>query len=429
MERCALIHGVVTDGVNVFLEDGAIIVKDGEIEKIAPTYEIRSFIGNTLDVKGRLVIPGLLNAHHHLYSTLAVGLSPVGDVNNFVNILENLWWRLDKVLDDESIYYSALLGVIDAVKHGTTMIFDHHASMNFVKGSLFILEEVFKQAGIKGTLCFETSARSGEEKVEEHIRENIEFYEKHRSSDTLKGMMGLHANLTLTEKTLRMLQEEKPEDMPVHIHCGEDGSDMEYAKSLGYKGVVHRLVEHDLLTKDSILAHAIYLTEEDYRLIKEIKPVIVANPESNANNQVGRLDREKIKEYVLGTDGMSCDMIATLRSHYLLGKGIREDFEALKKVFFDYRYKIQKYFFPDTGEFKEGYRADITVLDYVPVTPINKDNIIGHLLFGVREGRVFITMSDGEIIYKDGRVTFVDEEEVLKKAKIIAKKLHERYYG
>ena len=144
---------------------------------------------------------------------------------------------------------------------------------------------------------------------------------------------------------------------------------------------------------------------------------------------MGRLDREKIKEYVLGTDGMSCDMIATLRSHYLLGKGIREDFEALKKVFFDYRYKIQKYFFPDTGEFKEGYRADIIVLDYVPVTPINKDNIIGHLIFGVKEGRVFITMSDGEIIYKDGRVTFVDEGEVVKKAKIIAKKLHERYYG
>lgn len=429
MERCALIHGVITDGINVFLEDGAIIVKDGRIEKIAPTFEIRSFIGNTIDVKGRLVIPGLLNAHHHLYSTFAVGLSPVGDVNNFLNILENLWWRLDSVLDEESIYYSALLGVIDAVKHGTTMIFDHHASMNFVRGSLSIIEDVFKQAGIKGTLCFETSARTGEERVKEHIKENIEFYERHKSSETLKGMMGLHANLTLTEKTLRMLQEEKPKDMPVHIHCGEDQADLEYATSLGYKGVVHRLSEHGLLTKDSILAHAIYLTDEDYRLLNEIKPIVVTNPESNANNQVGKMDRKKIKEYVLGTDGMSSDMIATLRSLYLLGKGMKEDFKELKKVFFDHRYKIQKFFFPDTGEFKEGYMADITVLDYVPVTPINKDNIVGHLIFGVKEGRVFITISQGEIIYEDGRVTFVDEEEVLEKAKIIAKKLHERYYG
>jgi cytosine/adenosine deaminase-related metal-dependent hydrolase len=384
-----------------------------------------------IDVGGRIIMPGLLNAHHHLYSSLATGLVPLGPTPDFVSILDNLWWSLDLALDEESIYYSALFGVIESVKHGVTTIFDHHASMGCIRGSLALVARAFQQAGIEGLLCLETSDRMGPDALSDQIEENLAGLPDSPTSDTIRYAFGLHANFTLSNATLERIAKAKPKEMPIHIHCGEDRADLDYCLANGFRGPVDRLHQFGLLGPDSLLAHAIHLTDADYRLIDDIQPIVVSNPESNANNRVGTMNRERIGNYVLGTDGMSPDMLETLRSHYLLG-GV--PFSELKSVFFDRRYAVQRQFFPDTGgsrvglPLRPGARADIAVLDYAPSTPISLDNLLGHLVFGARAGKAYLTVANGRVLYRNGEVTFVDEREVRRGVMSAARKLHKRYY-
>ena len=426
--------GVVTDGLELFIADGAILIRDGVIVEVGHTRHIKrkarqSGIEEFIDVHGRIIMPGFLNSHHHLYSSLATGLGPVGPADSFTQQLENLWWRLDRVHDKESVFYSAMTGVVDSVKHGVTTIFDHHASMGWVEGSLQTVAQAFEAVGIKGVLCYETSDRMGAAHTDTHIDENLSFWADHRQSETLRGSFGLHANFTLSEKSLEEIATRKEEGIPIHIHCGEDRVDLEYCRQLGYEGPVHRLSEHGLLDDRSILAHAVHLSETDYRILKEIRPIVVSNPESNANNQVGKMDRRRIAEYVLGTDGMSGDFLQTARSHFLLGQGRKQSLKDLGEVFFSIKLKTQQKYFPDTGDLSPGARADIAVLDYVPLAPVSPENFVGHLLFGAKGGRVFITVSDGVIIYRDGRITTIDETDLVREARIAAEGLHRRYHG
>ena len=418
-------NGVVTDGLELFIAPGAVRIVDGLIEQVGPAAQLRTDDASFIDVGGRLILPGLLNAHHHLYSSFAPGISPLGPTDTFVHILENLWWSLDLALDEETIYYSALLGVIESVKHGVTMIFDHHASMGYVHGSLELVAQAFRRAGIQGLLCFETSDRMGHEQTERHIAENLEFAAQSAGSDVY-GVFGLHANLTLSDETLQRISDAKPADMPIHVHCGEDRADLEYCRERGYRGPVDRLHHFGLVTPDSILAHAIHLSERDYQLIADIRPIVVSNPESNANNRVGTMDRSRITHYLLGTDGMSPDMAETLRSHFLLGHTV--PFDELQRIFFADRYRIQQHFFPNTGGIGSGMRADIAVLDYVPVAPIEQSNVLGHILFGARSGHVYLTIADGKILYHNGNLTFVDEQKTLEQATQIARQLHQTYH-
>jgi putative selenium metabolism protein SsnA len=422
-------NGVVTDGMEVFFERGAILIAGDRIEEIGDVEEIRGRGDHFIDVKGRLILPGFLNPHQHLYSTLATGLSPVGEAGSFTRLLESLWWRLDSVLDEEAVYTSALIGIIESIKHGATMIFDHHASMSYVRGSLSAIEKAFDLAGIKGTLCFETSDRPGEEAAALHIEENLDFWEKHRESPALLGLLGLHANFTLSDNTLKRIRSVKPENLPIHIHCGEDRADFDFCTDLGYRGPVDRLERFDLLDSHSILAHAIHLSSEDLRIIEEIDPLVVTNPESNANNQVGAMNRERITRYLLGTDGMSPDLVKTLRSHYLLGRGRKESLEELGNAFFRHKAACQQRFFPETGLLLPGRMADIAVLDYIPLTPVSPATTLAHLLFGAESGRAYMTISNGNILYRDGKILFADEERIIQEAKAVARSLHERYYG
>ncbi|MBN2431081.1 MAG: amidohydrolase family protein [Acidobacteria bacterium] len=422
-------NGVVADGAGTFLDDGALHIRDGRIITVAPTAQLRRDRVEFIDVNGRLIMPGFLNAHHHLYSSLAVGTSPIGPTPDFYRILTNMWWPLDGALDRESVYLSALVGLTDAVRHGVTMLFDHHASMGFVRGSLDLLHRAFAEAGIKGTLCFETSERAGPVSLEEQIEENLEFAAQASASPSVRGLFGLHANLTLGNDTLQRIADRKPADLPIHVHCGEDAADLEHCRTVGFAGPADRLAAFGLLSSRSLLVHAIHLSERDYERVAEIRPVIVTNPESNANNRVGHMVRRRMPAYVLGTDGMGCDMLATLRAHFLLGRDQDESWTDLQANVFAERYRVQELFFPDTGRFRPDIRADVAVPDYIPATPVSPDNLLGHLIFGAQGGPMFLTLADGRILFREGRVTFLDETALRREARAVAVRLHERYYG
>ena len=418
-------NAVITDGHSIFHKDGFVRIENGEIAAIGNVDEMQKNDGEYIDVEGRIVIPGLLNPHHHLYSRFAVGIVPLGPTDKLSNILKNLWWPLDRVLDEETIYYSALSGVIDSAKYGVTSIFDHHASSNYVKGSLNLIEKAFNEVGLKSALSFEISDREGEDVFRQQLDENLKFYEKHIDSPNVKGMMGLHANFTLSSDSLQAISHNKPDKMPIHIHCGEGREDFDFCLNEGFDGPIDRLNQFNLLSNSSLLIHCVHISENDARLINEYNPVVVSNPESNANNNVGMMDTEKISDYIIGTDGMSGNIIGSYRSHFLRRNGAVEN--PQDKLFRRSEEAINSVF-PQSGGLQIGRSADLAVLDYVPETPINIDNFFFHLILGFGAQKTHMTISGGEIIYKDGKIQTVDENEIKKELKKAAKKLQGRFY-
>ena len=421
-----LTNGIVTDGYSFLYEDCAIEIKDQKIQRIGRTSELSKDKIKIIDLGGRLVLPGLLNPHHHLYSALATGLSPVGPTNNFIQILKNLWWHLDKTLDEESIYYSAMNGLMQSVRYGVTTIIDHHASMSSVSGSLNIIKKAFEGIGVKGLLCYEVSDRMGERSLQSQIDENINFWSGNRNSSNVHGLFGLHANFTLSEKTMRMIAKQKPAEIPIHIHCGEGIADYQFCLDHGYEGPVHRLKEFGLLSSDALLAHCIHLSETDHNLLNEIQPKIISNPESNANNNVGLMDMEKIPKYLLGTDGMTGNVLGTMRSHFLQRNG---DIKSPLNILFQYPAEMMKQYFPGSGMLKAGEIADLAITNYHPVTPISLDNLFYHLMFGVQGKEMHMTISNGKIIFSDNKIHSVDEMQMNEEIKTAIKKLHEKYYA
>lgn len=419
-------HGIVTDGYSIFYEDGAIRIEDGKIAAVGNSKDINPGEGECIDAGGRIIIPGLLNPHHHLYSRFAVGITPLGPTNKLSNILKNLWWPLDRMLDDETIYYSALSGIIDSVKYGVTTIFDHHASSNFVGGSLNLIKKALGEVGIQGALAFEISDREGENVFQQQLEENLAFYEKTLDNQHFSGMMGMHANFTLSKRSMQKLRDIKPERMPIHIHCGEGKEDFDFCIDEGFAGPVDRLNHFGLLDHSSLLIHCVHASDADFRLINEKRPFVISNPESNANNNVGMMNTEKIKDYLIGTDGMSGNIIGSYRSHFLRRNG---DLESPADKLFRRSGDAVQSVFPGRGRLQEGFSADLAVLDYVPETPINLENLFFHLILGFGGQQMYMTISDGQIIYHDGKLVTVDEDSLKKELKKAAKKLQGRFYG
>ncbi len=425
LDHYILTHAIVTDGHSYLKENCDIEIKGNKILKIGQALKSDKDI-KKIDLGGRLVLPGLLNPHHHLYSALATGLAPIGPTNNFQQILDNLWWHLDKTLDEESIYYSAMNGLMQSIRYGVITVIDHHASMNEISGSLNIIKKAFEQTGIKGVLCYEISDRMGEASLQEQIDENIDFWTANQSNQRIQGLLGLHANFTLSEKSMATIAKQKFDALPIHIHCGEDIADFQYCTDLGYDGPVHRLSEFGLLSRDALLAHCIHLSETDYKLLDEVQPHIISNPESNANNNVGRMYMEKIKKYVLGTDGMTGNILGTMRSHFLQRNGNIPD---PLKVLFQYTSEMMNGYFPNSGTLKVDGIADLAITNYRPVTPISMDNLFYHLMFGVQGKEMHMTISEGKIIFSDNKIHSVDEEQMNKEIAVAVKKLHETYYA
>ena len=419
-------NAVITDGHSIFYENGFIRIENGKIAAHGNMDDHSNNGNEFIDAGGRIVIPGLLNPHHHLYSRFAVGIVPLGPTDKLSNILKNLWWPLDRMLDEETIYYSALSGVLDSAKYGVTTIFDHHASSNYVQGSLDLIKKAFNESGLNGTLSFEISDREGENVFKKELDENLRFYQEIEDSSNMKSMMGLHANFTLSSDSLQTIKHNKPSDMPVHIHCGEGKEDFDFCLNEGFSGPVHRLDRFGLLSDTSLLIHCVHISDADARIIAEKNPVVVSNPESNANNNVGMMDTSKVKDYIIGTDGMSGNIIGSYRSHFLRRNGEVEN--PADKLFRRSEEVINK-IFPERGGLKKGRSADLAVLDYVPETPINIDNLFFHLILGFGGQKMYMTISNGKIIYKDGQIQKIDEGEVKKELKKAAKKLQGRFYG
>ena len=269
--------------------DQALLIENGRIKETGPTRELQDKYPEEeqLDARGQYVMPGSICAHTHFYGAYARGMAIPGPApKDFPEILQRLWWPLDRSLDAESIEYSVLPCLVDAIKHGTTTLIDHHASPNAIDGSLDIIAGAVESSGLRAVLCYEVTDRDGEEKMKSGIRENVRFLERTKSP-LLAGTFGLHAGLTLSDSSLEMCRDAVPEGVGFHVHTAEHESD-EY-DSLGKTGlrVIDRLHKFGILGPKTITAHGVHFDAGEIQLLAETGTWLSHQPRSNMNNGVG----------------------------------------------------------------------------------------------------------------------------------------------
>jgi putative selenium metabolism protein SsnA len=415
---------------------GGLIVGVGTTSALTETYPTAQFI----DARGGLIMPGLINTHTHLYSTFARGMALKSEApGNFQEILERLWWRLDKVLSLEDVYLSAVVGMIDCIKNGTTTIFDHHSSPGAINGSLEKIGEAALRTGLRSCLCYEVTDRDGVDVADRSIEENRAFLEecKRRPSDMLRGLFGLHASFTVSDKTLtRCVDAAVGLGVGFHVHVAEAESDVAHCKREYGKRVVERFHDFGVLGDRTIAAHCVHVDDHEIDLLQSSQTNVIHNPESNMGNAVGCAPAlEMVKRGVrvgLGSDGYTCDMFESLKAASLLhkhqsgqpGAGWAEP----PGMLFDRNASIaSECFGQPVGKLVEGAVADVIVVDYDPPTPMIASNIQSHLLFGVSGRQVRTTIIGGRIVMEDRELAQLDEGEIMSRARASAAKLWERF--
>jgi putative selenium metabolism protein SsnA len=415
------------------ITDCDIRIVDGEITNVGKT--IRPARGEeTVDLSGSMVMPGLVNAHTHLYSSLSRGMpGPKEQPANFTQILRKIWWKLDEALDEESIYYSALIGGLEAVKFGTTTLVDHHASPNHIGNSLDIIKDALSKIGIRGLLCYETTDRGGRKRRNAGLEENERFLTENTNNGHYRGAIGGHACLTLSDDSLQKLGDlVETYDTGIHIHVAEDVSDVQESNKRYRTGPVDRLHKYGLLRKKSILAHGVHLGDNDLSTVQRSGAWIVHNPRSNMNNRVGYAPLNFFgHRSALGTDGFPSDMIqeATIGYFRNAESRSRAEFCKMPSLLQNGNELIAEYFGRAFGSIAKESPADLVVIDYAAPTPLHNHNLQSHFLFGMNASNVRHVMIDGRWIVWDRQVVGFDEEAIRTRASKIAAKIWKRMHA
>lgn len=403
---------------------GDLEVKNGIIHRIIPkrfsTQNIarKKIKKGVYDAAGSVITVPLVNFHDHFYSRLAKGLNVKGSTESFHNILHNLWWKLDRALTMQMVDASAKMAVVESIKNGTTYIFDHHASMSAIDGSLSIIGNNLTNNKLRGVLCFEVTDRNGIRISEQSLIENINFIDGNTHPD-LRGMLGLHASFTVSDDTLERASELIREyNLGIHIHVCEDTVDRVLSKEITGKYPVPRLNSYGLLNDKSILAHGIYLTKKDCEIIDNAGPSLAVNPDSNMNNSVGIPDFLGLPESIpmlVGTDGMHADPGRSLKNVFLImraeGISFEESFHRINKIYFDQLAFVKKYF-EDFPSLTEKDRADMVIWDYTPPTPITSHNFFGHYIYGILERKPKSVIQAGRFLLREKKLLGMDEKKI-----------------
>lgn len=424
------------------ISNGGVFIRGNHVEDYGDLDEIkRKYTCNTfIDAGGMLIMPGMTNTHMHLYSTFARGMAlKDASPSNFVEILERLWWRLDKTLTIEDVYYSALVPLIDCVKKGTTTIVDHHASPHAVEGSLDAIEKALSEIGVRGCLCYEVSDRDGAEITDQGIKENMRFIKKcaQNPQSLIAGTFGIHAAFTVSDKTLeRCVEEAKPLKAGFHVHTAEDAADVEYnVKNHGMR-VVERFHKKGVLGPETLCIHCVHINDHEIGILAETSTMTVHNAQSNMGNAVGCAPiLEMIKNGVLvgmGTDGYTCDMFEAFKVANILHKLVKKDprvawGEPPQMSFANNTKILSRFYKHPLGVIDRGGFADIILVDYHPPTPVTPDNFFGHLLFGISSGCVDTTMIDGKVLMRHRMLVGIDEERIAAKSRELSEKLWKRF--
>ena len=417
---------ITRDAENPWYEDGAVLIDGDTILEAGNCDELkRNYPGaEFIDAKGGVIMPGLINAHTHIYSGLARGLSIKGNnPTDFLEILKGTWWAIDRKLTLCRTRASAYATLLDCIRDGVTTIFDHHASFCEIPGSLFAIKDTAKELGVRSCLCYEVSERDGEEKTAQAIKENADFarWAKDENDSMIKAMFGGHALFTISDRTFEKMVEANDGMTGFHIHVAEGMNDVyDSLRNYGCRPV-NRLLYNEILGDRTLLGHCIHVSPAEMDIIKETGTMVVNNPESNMGNAVGCAPvLQMIKKGItvgMGTDAYTHDMLESLKVFLIIQRHNAAMpnvawAEAVQMLFENNRTIAEKYFGRPLGIIKKGAAADVIVMDYKPFTPFSDKNIDGHMIFGMMGRSCRTTIINGRVLYRDREFTDIDEEKI-----------------
>jgi putative selenium metabolism protein SsnA len=432
--NAVLAGGVLADPRRGTLGPADLAVSSGRISQVASTAgdEVANRnAADRVDVSGCIVMPGNVCAHHHLYSSLARGMpGPADPPSTFPEILERVWWRLDRALDLETVKLSALVGAVEAARAGTTALIDHHASPEAIDSSLDAVADGLDEAGMRGVVCYEVSDRHGERGGRAGVQENTRFIKSNRRS-LVRGMVGAHASFTIGRATMESLvAAARDSATPLHIHLAEDLCDERDSQERYGMRTAHRLADEGALSEGDLVAHGVHLDDSERERVRASGVWVAHNPRSNMNNGVGYAPVQDMGERVaLGTDGIDGDMFAEARTCYLKA---REATWTTGPAFATQRLATGAdvagalFAEPALGTLEVGAPADLMVLEYWSPTPLDSGNFAGHFIFGLAAGAVRDVMVAGRWVVRDRKHLLVDEEELAARCRVRAPVLWER---
>ena len=428
---------ITRDSAMPYLENGGVAVEGAKILEVGETAALKAKYPQAefIDAKGMVIMPAFINAHSHIYSGLARGLSINGhNPTNFFEVLDGMWWNIDRHLTLEDTRRSAYTTYIDSIKTGCTTVFDHHASYCEIEGSLFAIEEVAKELGVRTCLCYEVSDRDGEAKCDAAIQENADFIAhcEKEQDPMVKAMFGGHALFTISDRTFEKMVKANDGRTGFHIHVAEGMNDVyDSLQKYGTRSV-NRLLNQGILGPKTLLGHCIHVNPAEMDIIKETGTMVVNNPESNMGNAVGCSPiLQMIQKGILvgmGTDAYTFDMLESLKvaliiqRHHACLPNVAWC-EVTDMLFKNNREICAKYFPDPLGILKAGAAADVIVMDYKPFTPFSGDNIDGHMIFGMTGRQCETTMCNGQLLMKDRQLIGIDEEAVNARTLEVSKKL------
>jgi putative selenium metabolism protein SsnA len=420
----------VKEGTDILIDKGVIVDIGKNVAEKHPQTP-------SLDLEGNLISPGLVCSHNHFYSVLARGITAdIKQSTDFVSILQNLWWRLDRAIDEEILYFSGLVGAIEAIKAGATSVIDHHASPSFIKGSLKVLKQAFVKTGLRGMLCYEVTDRNGKKGMLEGVEENIEFAQSidevrksGKQDSLLEAAIGAHAPFTLGDETLNILAEAVSlTGRGIHIHVAEDSYDSSFSHHMYGMDLMERLDHYHLLNDKTICAHGVHLTDSDIERLNRNNCFLVHNARSNMNNAVGYNENlPAFRKVALGTDGIGSEMLEEMKFAYFKHRdngGVCAPSDFLR--FLHMGNEMLEYNFNRSfGKIEKGSCADLVIYDYQNPTPLVDENIAGHIVFGLSSRDVKTVIVNGVLVYEDRKFPF-DIKQIYEEASRAARRLWQR---
>ncbi len=409
---------------NRIIRDGAVAIRGDRIIETGLTREITEKYQDEerVDAKGAFVLPGNICAHTHFYGAFARGMAIPGEApSSFIQILEKLWWTLDKSLTAEAVRYSALVCLVDAIRHGTTTLLDHHASPNALENSLGVIRDAVEMSGLRAALCYEVTDRDGIPKADAGIAENVRFIKdlERRPNRLLAATFGLHASLTLSDETLDKARQACPESIGMHIHVAEGVADEEDSLRKSKLRVVNRLYKHEILSNRAILAHAVHIDDQEMEIIKQSEAWVTHQPRSNMNNAVGLPAVEKMMaagvRVGLGNDGFSNAMWEEWKAAYLSHKLKQLDPRRMpadliaRMAVYNNSELASGLFGQRVGVIVPGAQADLIIVEYRPYTEVSEGNLPWHIVFGFHESMILTTIVAGKALMLDRKLMTLDE--------------------
>ncbi|MFZ4655791.1 MAG: putative aminohydrolase SsnA [Caldilineaceae bacterium] len=439
---------ITFDDQNQIIDNGAVHFTNDTIDAVGDSRTLLAQYPaeQPWDAHGMVLMPGQICAHTHFYGAFARGMYiPGAPAKDFPEILERLWWRLDKALDLAGVQSSAEVCLVDAIRNGTTTLIDHHASQRAIDGSLDAIAEAVTTSGLRAALCYEVTDRDGLDAANAGIRENSRFIQrlateiqnpKSKIQNRLAATFGLHASMTLSDETLTACAAEAKR---FHVHVAEHPADEYDSIARSGKRTVERLHSFGITGPESIMAHCIHIDAWEMALLKETGTFVTHQPRSNMNNAVGAADITTMLRgnmaLCLGNDGFSNDMFTEMKVADLLQKVSHNDprylgaDKVIQMAVYNNRRLAGSFFEKPVGVIAPGAYADLILLDYYPTTPLSSANLPWHILFGVSGGHVHSTIAHGQVLMRNRELLTMDEAAITARSREVAKQTWERYWA